>query len=336
MSNRRMMVIAFMLILIRCAAARAGDEPIPAKLPERVEQFIRWLPLETETIIVSQAPFELAEPKDMLEPVEVALRMLSCGTTLGIRDDFIRKELKGQKIVCAVEGSCRFRSPKSLGMMPYDGCEIVCFSEDAKAKLGVAFERLLNTAKTKEQVAGTQVAVFHEKLENDDWTFFVAHPRPEILLCATERGYIKEVLERMAGGGKGRALSETLPEWSRVDVKAPVWGVRHYQKENALRDPSSPLNKQAAANHPDPDAVGFVFWYEPGKVASIHARYLSHAKGAAAIVMDGWDLSTYGVTPRIRQSGAVVVDISAPFKDDEGSWVCLLVLMGYLGHAVYL
>ena len=51
-----------------------------------------------------------------------------------------------------------------------------------------------------------------------------------------------------------------------------MWGLRHYRKEFAETDPSSPLRAHAAANVPDADAVGVVFWYDahwpPGKQRS--------------------------------------------------------------------
>lgn len=335
MMDQRIAAIGLCLIQILCSAIRASDERGAPKLNERVDQFLGWLPPDTETVIVSQSPFEVTEPTEELRRVEVSLRIAACGITLGIHDDLLRKELKGQKIVCAVEGSCRFRGPKGLGEMPYDGCEIVCFSETAKAKLAKAFQTLVEAAAAKDRIAGQQIAVFNEKFEDDDWSVFIAHPRPEILLCATERGYIKEVLERMTGGGEGRALPGTLPEWSLVNVKAPVWAVRHYQKGNAPRDPSSPLNKKAAANQPDPAAVGFVFWFEPGKKPTLNARYLSNAKNAAEIVKAGWEIPTEGLMPRIQQTAAGVVDISAPFNDEEASRIFFWILLGYLGHAVY-
>jgi hypothetical protein len=120
-----------------------------------------------------------------------------------------------------------------------------------------------------------------------------------------------------------------------VDVKARVWGVRHYRKESAEKDPSSPLRPQAPANVPDPAAVGFVFWYNADKDKA-HARYLSGAKDAVKLVTKSWHLPEEHLTPDIRQVEAGVVEIVTSTSEQETGFSFLFVLMMYLGHGVFL
>jgi hypothetical protein len=107
-------------------------------------------------------------------------------------------------------------------------------------------------------------------------------------MCATDKAYLESTLKRMNGKAERRAIPAHLPEWKHVDVKAKVWGIRHYRKEFAKSDPTSPLLKEDA-NVSDPAATGFVFWYNPGADNRIRARYLPEVKDAAKLMTKGWN-----------------------------------------------
>jgi hypothetical protein len=48
------------LLLLGLPATAAGDEPRDGfPLPPRVGQLLEWLPADTETVIVSQGPFDI-------------------------------------------------------------------------------------------------------------------------------------------------------------------------------------------------------------------------------------------------------------------------------------
>jgi hypothetical protein len=57
--------------------------------------------------------------------------------------------------------------------------------------------------------------VFKENLGSTKWTLYISRPRDNVLLCATQEKYLKELLERKGGTKKGSFL-ETLKgreEW---------------------------------------------------------------------------------------------------------------------------
>ena len=220
--------------------------------------------------------------------------------------------------------------------MPYQGCHIVQFEPTSYDTVRKAFQTCEAKAEEKFELAGEQVAVFTEKLEDDMWSFFVSQPRPGVLICATDQAFIAETLKRIGKRSESRALPKELPEWKHVDVKAPVWAVRHYSKVSAENDPSSPLRPKAAANVPDSAAVGFVFWYNPERDNVARARYLSGAKDAIKLVETRWNQPSEGLVPKINGSGQGSVEISMPVSEEETAGSFLFVLMGYLGHAVYL
>src|SRR5262249_43964417 len=143
------------------------------------------------------------------------------------------------------------------------GCHILVFEAASDPALQKAFRICEQKADKRIKLAGEDVLVFAEKRESDDWSYFVSRPQPGVLICATHEGYLEETLKRISRQSDRRAPPTDLPEWKHVDVKAQVWAIRHYQKESAENDPSSPLGGQGSANVPDPAAIGFVFVYSP-------------------------------------------------------------------------
>ena len=338
---RTTIVAAFLALLAAtnlADVAQAADE-IGSKLPVAVEPLIRWLPSDTETVIVTQG-VRVFRPTVDERPREPSfwesMQRLSHSEIWSFRDGLMRNELSGSRIVVAVEGSRHFRSPRDLGLLPYEGCQIVRFDETADDAVFNAFQACLKAAKRHEEIDGQQVAVFEERYEQDDWTILVARPQPDVLLCATNRKYLAEVLRRMNGEAKDRALPESLPEWEHVNTAAAVWGLRHYKKVDADKDPSSPLASYCAYGEHDGEAVGFVFWYDPEKDKRAELRYLSNATNAVKMMKDRWFSPHYQMRPEIDQARPGVVRISYATGKQDRRDVFLLLIMGYLGHGVFI
>src|SRR5262249_27889067 len=131
------------------------------------EQLLVWLPEDTETVIVAQGPFEIKRRESERFSFQEAALLLPTGPLLTLGRGMVRRELRGQKILCAVEGSRQFRSPRGLGMMPYEGCHIIQFEAASEESLGKAFQKCQAKAEEKINVAGQQVAVLTEKFEDD-------------------------------------------------------------------------------------------------------------------------------------------------------------------------
>jgi hypothetical protein len=170
-----------------------------------------------------------------------------------------------------------------LGSTLYQGCAIAVLE-------GVAIDRdsllrsVAGSSERIETIEDVKVAVFKQQLESDTWTFFVAFPRSGLVLFATDRSYLREVLARMRATGTARALPESLPEWKHVNTRAPFWGVRHFQRKDAAEDPTSPFLGDKAANVPDDDAVGATFWFDPVNRKRAIVTYLSSNRQASQIL----------------------------------------------------
>lgn len=302
------------------------------ELPQRLKKMLNRLPVDTETLVVANGPFEFPDSSKENPSVDEMLSSLSLGLP---SSEVLLNHLKGQQIEIAIEGSRRFRSPSGLGMMPYEGCHLIQFKESSEDVLKQVMKACLERSEESLQLHNHPVAVLKERLEQDDWTFYLTHPQPGLLLCATHRGYLEEVLQKMEKVPETRAFPASLPEWKHVDFNARVWAIRHYRKESAQQDPSSPLRERAAANTPDPDAKGLVFSFDhKQKVARV--LYLSTADNAVGLVTEGWHHPSEGLSPKIKLTQPGIVEVSERFGNDGDGGMFVLVLLGYLGHAVYL
>jgi hypothetical protein len=96
-----------------------------------------------------------------------------------------------------------------------------------------------------------------------EWTYFLAVPRPKVLLVANNRKYLQEVLERMAQKKVPRALPDQLPEWRFLDASARFWGLRHYDPTQAKMDRTSPLREDGTFVPGDPKSIGVLFALDP-------------------------------------------------------------------------
>ncbi|MFZ3216466.1 MAG: hypothetical protein WA192_10440 [Candidatus Acidiferrales bacterium] len=211
------------------------------------------------------------------------------------------------------------------------------------ASLGDAFMNdSTNVAAKFEEVEGQRVAEFRVRLEEDVWTTLVAFPKPNVLVVATNRDYLREVLARIGGATGPRALPDELPEWKYINTYDRCWGLRHYDKSQANRDPSSPTGGEKSANFPDDKAIGLVFNSDaaPGRGTTI--TYLSDTKNVLEIVQEGLFPaqseadSVKDLRIHYREIAPGAVQGSFDLEHSEPVQYFTFVLMAVLGHGVYL
>jgi hypothetical protein len=308
-----------------------------------IEQALSWLPSDTETLIVANRPFPLSkrdEAKKNARPdVETSFQAMPL-TPPGFKNPLLLDHFNGRRVALGLEGARHFRRPRSLGLMPFEGCTIVVFADDQSESADAFFKASSSVALRIEEVEEQRVAVFQERTpDNDLWTTFVSFSKPNLLLVATNLDYLREVLSRMRGKIGPRALPETLPEWKYVNAGAKYWGLRHYDRAQADLDPSSPFGGPKAANFPDEQAIGLVFSFEPHTRRRPTITYLSGdpqiAKGLkkGALSM-GYYGAKFGV--EYRELDAQAIQASYNLGDAESVGMFLFILMALLGHGVYL
>jgi hypothetical protein len=197
-------------------------------------------------------------------------------------------------------------------------------------------------AEPTEVVEGEKVAVFKESMERDVWTMFVAFPKKGIVLVATNRNFLKQVLMRVHEAGGQRALPDSLPEWRFVDKSARFWGLRHYDRRQMRDDPTSPFGGEKAANLPDEQAIGITYRCDPGKGKQATLMYLSGARNEIRKIEEKRFPSSsepeanagLHIRYRVLEPGVIESNYELTYSRPL-DWF-FFVFAGTMGHAVYL
>src|SRR5262245_23281819 len=173
------------------------------------EQFLDWLPNDTETVIVAQVPFnvpkwEADKAPDPFRQIRFGdeMQMFVAGPLFGLKHGLLNKQLQNQKIVCTLEASRNYSPPggkRNLGGFRYEGCHVIQFDRAADEIVKKVFWACLDKADKKLKLAGEQVAVFIEELEDGVvYSYYVCLPKPGLFLCATNQDFLQQMLERAA------------------------------------------------------------------------------------------------------------------------------------------
>ena len=150
---RRALVLFCVASAVMAGGYGTSGVPASAAVLSRIDEVLHWLPVDSETIIVANGPFKIEKANESFR-YQAAVRSLP----LGILQELLPKELVGKNVSLAVEGSRCFRSPHGLGMMPYQGCQVVVFDKGTASLLSAAMRVLLRKSARTVEISGKQVA----------------------------------------------------------------------------------------------------------------------------------------------------------------------------------
>jgi hypothetical protein len=267
------------------------------------------------------------------------------GLTLGLfnsKNRLLEKHLEGKKVLFALEGSRHFRPPAGLGEMPFEGCALAVFKDDLGDRRDAFMKDAAQVAVRVEEIEGLTVAVFEEPSEQDILTTFVTFPQEGVVLIATNKRFLQEMLARMRGVEGERALSDNLPEWKYVNKKAKFWGLRHYDKRQANEDPSSPFGGSKSANTPDDDAVGLTYQCDPSRERRATLTYLSSPRVELRKIEESRFPSssepeaTAGLHIQYREMDPGVIQSTYDLSYSRPFDYFFFVLMLDMGHGIFL
>jgi hypothetical protein len=301
----------------------------PAKPATRAMDLLWWLPADTETVVVTQTP---ATPPNgpLFEVIKFA--EVSFGDTTFPAG--AKRKLRGVSVKASVEGSRHFRPPSGLGQMRYEGATIFVFDKPLGAHGSAVMSELKKSAEGVISIEGLEVAQMREKFENDVWTSYITIARPDILILATDRQYLAEVLRRRVKREGPRALPDTLPEWRWVNTDAPFWALRHYRRDHPDQDPSSPFVRDGAAGVFDAGAVGVAAHVAAdGRATVVH--YLSTSDNAEAVAQEMWRHPREGLDPAIGTPADDTIEMRFTARDSDQMSMFFFFLFAALGHAIY-
>jgi hypothetical protein len=124
-----------------------------------------------------------------------------------------------------------------------------------------------------------------------------------------------------------------------VNTNARFWGLRHYDKSQTQFDPSSPYRK--STDFPDEQAVGLTFVFDPESGRSATVTYLSGnlsigSKPSDSPLSMAHAPEAKGLDIKIRELSPGVLEGSYSLERLQAVQFFLFVLVGTLGHAIYL
>jgi hypothetical protein len=284
--------LATTIVAIAFLATTLANASHAARLSEAAvqgvdqEDLLWWLPPDTESVVAARGPFPLRVPSDnedenwgkrkasqtdiFVQFEQQPLELLYSGSLP------LATLLRGSIVTFAMQGSRHFRQPlPGFEVMDFEGCSIVAFDNRFSERGEDFMQTLAKAATAMMKVVETRVLVFHGKSGSAEWDFFLALPRPNVLLAANNLPYLQEVLERMAQRKSPRALPDQLPEWSFLDRGVRFWGLRHYDRTQAKQDPTSPFGDDRTFGPGDQKAIGILFALNPNKQKEAAMTYLS-------------------------------------------------------------
>ena len=344
--------IAACLVCASWVTGNAQTKSSPAQpLTGLIRQALSWLPSDTETIWVAAGPFAMPpfkepdqENQDSGTPVTERLELAALDL-YGLKHGLLQNYLAGQTVKLAIEGSRHFRPPAGEGEARYEGCEIALLAK-SNSNRGAAFaEQSTSAALKTETVAGEAIREYQDKIDSDTWTLFVAFPKPNLVLACTNREYLSEVLQRVDGKVGPRALPDTLAEWKSVDLNAPFWALRHYDRSQAGRDPTSPFSDRSIIGIADRQAIGIGLSFDPVNRNLAKLTYFSAVSDILGFLQTKTPLSMHiagMVDPsaklpiRFRQTAPGVAEIEYELGGALSVDLFLPVVMAAFGHVVYM
>jgi len=306
---------------------------------------LNWLPADTQTLIVASKPFVIPVPQkddddDAPFIVSDGLREYS----LGRLSDFevIYQPLIGRTVQFAVAGVRDFRLASGLGLMPYDGCAVIAFSQP----LAATFESALGGVPS-ENYSGVTVFTFTQvrsgsvRSRPEMQDLLVAQLSPNLLVVGTDRSSMRTLLEHRERGAMDGPFPSHLPEWKLVDAKAPVFALRHYRRayDPEKRTTVVSLSPADGEFEPDDSGIGFVYNAQSSSTSQ-SVLYLSGNSRAIEIARKRWEWEDEGLpAPTVtRVSSGVFRVITHPRQslEHDGLGTFALLLLAALGFTIAL
>jgi hypothetical protein len=318
-----------------------------------LNEVLSWFPADTETLLAADGPFwmsnfQLADNESRNTQVtEGELAKEFEGMTLELfnaKNYFLERHLEGKKVLFAIEGSRHFRPPKGLGEMTFEGCAVAIFKDNLRDTRMAFMRDAASVASRIEEVEGLKVAVFKEQSEEDILTTFVTFPQDGVVLVATNEQFLQQTLTRMrdAGVKNERALPDNLPEWKYVNKEAKFWGLRHYDKQQASKDPTSPFGGMKSANIPDDEAIGLTYDCDPTKAQEATITYISGLNTDLQKIekkrfsIDSDPKAIAGLHIQYEEIAPGTMQSKYDLRYSQPVSFFLFILTGDFGHAVYL
>ena len=311
-------LLAVAVIAFSATVARAQE------LSPRLEVALEYLPPQSETLAVDQSsltiPLDRADDDKGDQAATLGDSLLPANLQLSV----VAPALAGRTIELSLEARSNFRAPKGFGLMPYDGCGLV-YLKPQEAQTRAMLKTKVWKGMKRTTLAGQEIGFTEFKSNNDLWRVYVAVPRPDLIVLATDRASMITALSRMQRPILiERAFPASWSGWKLVDTRAPNWAIRRLDLPQSTGFP--------LAIKRDPKARAFVVYSRPPK-AGEPPQYVMKYDGTPEKVQEMFATIKREVAGTItRPKGTQITQFTATAPDGYFTFYAL----GLLGTGIYL
>ena len=206
---------------------------------ERTQEILGWLPVDMEALWINQEPFVI-DPQQSMELLHFhPTQAYSMDRLMALNGGDIYRALANRTVRLAGGAARRIGEP-SMGIPGPVAANVAYFYFfDSPVSLPPPTEQIEGHPAWRATATVDTGAPFgpgfkRETREDVNWLVLV---KPNVLILANSRELTGQILARMAGAGKGRALPDSLPEWQHVSRDASFWALRHFIAAKAISQP---------------------------------------------------------------------------------------------------
>jgi hypothetical protein len=301
------------------AASLLAQEANPVKAEDDaalLDTVLSWLPTDTENVAVAwkfELPLKASNqpPVSEVDFVVSVLRSVAGGPVEYLKKGTYADELRRIPIVLAVGAGREFDVTNEFGELRYQGCHILIFKNSLERTLGAFDARVRSDCKESRKIDGVETFVFDDDVftkespaSKKEWeTLLIARPENNIVICATQENFLKDVLRRRTVPSPGRAVPNDLPIWKYIDRASPAWMLRHERKSSDKTLRSTDI---ATAVRPEaPAALRVAYVADGPKARQIALRSAQKRWGADVGVLQK-------LNPAIEQDDSGAAKVSIP------------------------
>ena len=314
----------FLLAAALCAGLISAASA--QNLSPRVEQALSYLPPQSETLAVESGPIvvPIDKEKELENWRNMGIQSSQSIMPANLQLSVVASALAGRTIELSLEARSNFRPPKGLGLMPYDGSGLIYLKPQAGQTRDLLKSKVWKKMK-RVTLAGQQVGVFEEKREYDLWRIYVAVPRPDLIVLATDRASMITTLARMQRPNlTDRAFPSSWSGWKLVDTNAPFWAIRRLDLPGSV-GLLGPRNR-------DPKARAFVIYSRTVKEAAT-PQWIMKYDGSPKLIRDFYAGSKGELKGTVSQiAGTQITQFISTSPDGYFTFYAL----GLLGTGIYL
>ncbi len=242
------------------------------RLNQDVRDVLRWLPIDTETLISAQ-DFKISSPASKQD--RLSIDKIGEFLTTFPRPAAFDETLRGRKVRWTLHGGRNTDIVSAFGSVRQEGASVIRFEDDLELEtMQKLRNQLQENAEEVRRLHGSDVFVFPTNLDEMESVFKVKSWQGEFLvlldrrtlITATSDVYLGELLARRKTKPEDQALPFSLPEWQYLDQTTDLWLLRHLPETNEQWDNLYPQEPRRL--------LGFVWMISSSGDKSYRAVYL--------------------------------------------------------------